>query len=72
MRPEFLPPNQSAIDACHGRKNPEEAARGVESTKVDGRPRCLDCGIARFPRNFYKDHCYCGFKWQPLPASRSE
>lgn len=63
---------QSLIDAAHGRKSPERAAAGVERSKIDGRPRCLDCGIARYPRNWYSPVCYCGYEWPPLPAPPTE
>lgn len=53
---------QSLIDAAHGRKNPERAAQGAERTKTDGLHRCPDCGITRYPRNWYSVFCYCGYE----------
>jgi hypothetical protein len=57
---------QSLLDAAHGRKSPVRAAAGIERTKLDGIPRCPDCGITRYPRNHYKQDCYCGYCWQSL------
>jgi hypothetical protein len=56
-------PNNWLQNALHGRKDAHNAAIGAAMSLEDGRTRCPDCGMTRFPRNWYQKACYCGHQW---------